>query len=112
MEYRVRFYARPSGASPVQEHLDAQNLRTRQALLRELALLGELGPRTCDTRHLRGKIWELRIRCEGKQHRVLYFIDRDRVIVLLLAFLKKTGKTPPRHIESAERYRSEYLSSG
>ena len=109
MECRIEFYAKPSGASPVREYIGALDQDSGRALLQELELLAEYGPQMRDTRQVRGKIWELRKAHRGMQHRILYFVDKQRIVVLLIAFTKKTPKTPLRYIELAETYRNDHL---
>lgn len=63
------------------------------------------------TKHLRDKIWELRINYNHKNHRILYFISPNRKIVLLSAFIKKTKKIPPKEINKAHKYFINYINS-
>lgn len=60
-------------------------------------------------RHLRGKVWELRVKAAGNAYRLLYAAVVGRRFVLLHGFSKKTDKTPAREIETAERRLADYL---
>ena len=60
--------------------------------------------------HLVGGIFELRIKSGSDISRVLYFFVIGRKIVLTNGFIKKTAKTPKSEIETAQKYRGEYLS--
>ena len=57
------------------------------------------------TKHLDGKIWELR----PGVNRVLYFYCNNNVYVLLHMFRKKTQKTPKREIEKAYKEMEDYI---
>ena len=59
--------------------------------------------------HIRGKIWELRIRFAGDISRMLYFSPSGKTIILLHGFIKKTQKTPNKEIEIALTRMNEYL---
>ena len=50
-------------------------------------------------KHIRGEIREIRV----KRYRLLYFTYND-VIYFPSIFLKKTGKTPKKEIEFAEKF--------
>jgi phage-related protein len=52
-------------------------------------------------RHLTGKLWELRPSGNRVEGRALYVTATGRRIVVVLAFVKKTRKTPDRLIKLA-----------
>jgi phage-related protein len=54
------------------------------------------------SKHIKGKIRELRIDFSHNRHRIFYFTFIDKNIIFLHAFLKKTPKTPPEEIIKAE----------
>ncbi len=58
-------------------------------------------------KHLRGKLWEMRLRGRDGIGRVIYVVAVERRIVILHAFLKKTQKTPISALELAERRAKE-----
>jgi phage-related protein len=60
------------------------------------------------SRHVRGKIWELRVAAGRRDYRVLYFAFVGRRFVLLHAFAKQTAKTPTQDLEIAERHLADY----
>jgi phage-related protein len=55
-------------------------------------------------RHLRGEIYEVRIDAHSRAFRVLFACEGkfNHVLLSLVAFAKKTQKTPQKHIELAE----------
>lgn len=61
------------------------------------------------SRHLRGKIWELRIEIGNFHHRIFYALAPGKRIILITAFLKKTKKTPRGIIDRAEKILRPYL---
>ncbi|MBI3046296.1 MAG: type II toxin-antitoxin system RelE/ParE family toxin [Candidatus Harrisonbacteria bacterium] len=60
------------------------------------------------SKHLRGGIRELRINFGNSNHRILYAFLPAKRIMLLLAFLKSTSKTPPKFIDKAMMLYKEY----
>ena len=52
-------------------------------------------------RHIEGKLWELRASGKNAEGRALYVAARGRRVVIVLALIKKTEKTPPRIIRLA-----------
>ncbi len=54
------------------------------------------------SRHVEGKIRELRVDFARNRHRIFYFIFVQKTIIMLHAFLKSTPKTPPREIKKAK----------
>ena len=65
--------------------------------------------RMCEphVKHLDGKLWEMRTSGKDTEGRALYVTATGRRVVIVLAFIKKTRKTPRHIIEKAqERARS------
>ncbi|MBI2641952.1 MAG: type II toxin-antitoxin system RelE/ParE family toxin [Candidatus Wildermuthbacteria bacterium] len=54
------------------------------------------------SKHIKGKIRELRVDFARNRHRIFYFTFIGRKIILLHVFLKKTAKTPNAEIRKAE----------
>ena len=54
------------------------------------------------SRHITGKIRELRVDFGKNRHRIFYFTFIGKNIILLHVFLKKTAKTPESEIKRAE----------
>ncbi len=52
-------------------------------------------------RHIRGPLWEIRLKGKAGIARALYVTAREQRVVVLRAFIKKTEKTPPGEIELA-----------
>ena len=54
-------------------------------------------------RHLRGPLWEMRLRGRRGISRALYVTAHERRVVILRVFTKKSQRTPKREIELALR---------
>ena len=100
------------GRVPIDEYLDTLQIRDRARVLREIELLEEYGPnlRMPHAKHLRGKLWELRIDMRPNSYRVLYAGIVGRKFVLLHIFAKEGEKTSESEIEMAERRLADYLA--
>ena len=46
-------------------------------------------------RHIRGQLWEIRLKAKAGIARALYVTAREQRVVILRAFMKNTEKTPP-----------------
>lgn len=54
-------------------------------------------------RQIEGKLWELKIKSHGNQHRIFYVVQKGKEMFLLHAYLKKTPRTPMNEMETAKR---------
>lgn len=52
-------------------------------------------------RHIRGQLWEIRLKGKAGIARALYVTAKEQRAVILRAFVKKTEKTPPGEIDLA-----------
>ncbi len=52
-------------------------------------------------RHIRGPVWEIRLKGRAGTARALYVTAREQRVVILRAFVKKTAKTPAGEIDVA-----------
>lgn len=53
------------------------------------------------SKHIKGKIRELRVDFSRKRHRIFYVAVIEKKIILLHSFLKRTAKTPKQEINRA-----------
>lgn len=99
----VEFYQDSRGHVPIREFLTALQLEDRARVLRSITLLESYGPalKMPHVRHLRGKLWELRIDGRPNSYRILYAAMPGQKFILLHSFAKKTGKTPNREVKTA-----------
>lgn len=111
-EYRVTFYRKESnGEEPVKDYLDRLDKKSRAKVLKYIEFLREHGGHLDEpySRHIEGKIRELRVGFSTNHHRIFYFVFIGKNIILLSSFLKKTPKTPAREIEKALAYYQEVI---
>lgn len=104
-KYKVRFYKNlKTGKSPVLEYLERLALKERSKISKYIDFLQEKEGKLDEpySKHIKGKIRELRIDFAKNRHRIFYFTFIEKTIVLLHAFLKKTDKTPEIEIRIAE----------
>jgi len=96
-EYKIKFFADPeTGRIPVKEYLDDAPDKERQKILKHIEFLREHEGILDEpySKHIRGKIRELRVDFGKSRHRVFFFTFVGKNIILLHAFLKRTAKTP------------------
>lgn len=107
MNWKVNYYRKTTNKpSPVEEFINklgTENKKAQAKVLRSLLLLSEYGldlgfPYISNVSK---KLWELRISFGNNQYRVLFTIVSNKIIILLHAFSKKTGKIPDRELEIA-----------
>lgn len=111
IEFKIIFYKKQNGRIPLLEYLDALPGKDRDKIL---ACIDKL--RIHDdfrkepfSRHLRGKLRELKINFWNSRYRVIYFLQIGKIIVVLSAFMKKTNKTPVKELKKAEEYYNDFL---
>jgi len=61
-------------------------------------------------RHVRGRLWEIRLKGKAGIARALYVTAREQRVVIVRAFLKKTEKTPAGEIDLALQRAKELKS--
>lgn len=111
MDWIVEYYRNSKGKEPVAEFIDTLSNETQAKVFRTMKLLKDYGVLLKEpyTKHIRGKIRELRIRDSEGAIRIFYFTFIGRRIVLLHGFIKKTEKTPLRQIEIAEKRMNDFI---
>ena len=106
MKFVIRYWRNPSGKAPVEGYIDdVDNKEERAEILSTLNGIQHYGPDAVgvDFRRVEGKLWELKIRIYGNQHRIFYVVLRGNEMILLHAYLKKTQRAPVREIEIARQ---------
>jgi len=107
-EYKIKFYCNPiTKFEPVRQYINDINDKDKQKVQKYLEFL-RLNKGYLDepySRHIIGKLRELRVDIDHNFHRIIYFTYINKNIILLHAFLKKTKKTPFREkIIALRRY--------
>ena len=96
----------------VDSEVNALPADMRAQLSRISLLICEFGlerVREPHVKHLRGPLWEMRLRCRDGISRALYVAATGRRVVILRVFIKKTQATPGREIELALTRAKEVL---
>jgi len=109
--YKLRFYQNlTTGRKPIDNYLNKLGKKERAKIAKYLEFF-----RANDNlltfslvKHIRGKVWELRIDFSNKRYRLLYCV-LYRQIIILHVFLKKTDKTPNSEILLAQKRYNEVL---
>lgn len=98
----------PWSVETLNEIVDAElaelppDMRARLVRIAELiASVGLPNVREPHVRHIRGPLWELRLKGQAGIARALYVTAREQRVVILRAFVKKTEKTPTGEIDMA-----------
>lgn len=101
--YRIYYYIDHKGKEPVKEYIDKLSRKEQLKVFAYLELLKDKKGYLDEpySKHIKGKIRELRIDFSKNHHRIFYFTFVGKKIILLSAFLKKTNKTPPQQINKA-----------
>ncbi|MEO6065367.1 MAG: type II toxin-antitoxin system RelE/ParE family toxin [Lysobacterales bacterium] len=78
------------------------DMRARLARIAELIeAVGLPNVREPHVSHIRGPIWEIRLKGKAGIARALYVAAKEQRVVIVRAFIKKTEKTPAAEIELA-----------
>jgi phage-related protein len=104
-EYKVTFYKDiKTDRSSVLEYIDKLTIKERAKISKYINFL-KVNKGVLDepySKHIKGKIRELRVDFSNSRHRIFYFTFVGKNIIFLHAFLKKTAKTPVEEIKKAE----------
>ncbi len=111
-EYKVKYYAESqTGKSPVLAYilsLDSKSMAKVEKYIKYLRLCeGYLDEPY--SKHITGKIRELRVDFSHTHHRIFYFTFVGKNIILLHGFLKKTPKTPHQEIARAVNNYNDFM---
>jgi phage-related protein len=96
----------------VQAEIDALPADMRARFLQIVGMITEFGLATVGqphVKHVRGKLWEMRLKGRDGISRALYVTALGRRVVVVRAFVKKTQETPESEINLALRRAQEVL---
>lgn len=108
--FKVDFYKKEDGTKPVGQFIRALDMKMKAKVVANMHLLEEYGNMAREplSKELEDGIFELRT-IEGSDIvRILYFFDKDRIIIATNALVKKKQKTPRNEIELAKSRRTDY----
>jgi len=108
--WEVEYYRKENGDCPVADFLYTLPLKQQMKAVRQIDLLEARGTRlrSPHAKHIKGKLWELRIKFAKDIQRIFYFAPSGTKFVLLHGYVKKTNKTPPSEIALAESRLKSY----
>jgi phage-related protein len=111
--WTIEFYETPKGTCPTQEFLDNLNKTSELPYAEyEIDQLAKFGYKL-DRPHaapLRDKVYELRIRPQHKQFRLLYFFFYQEKIIISHGIYKKGKNVESVEIDKAIRNRTDYFA--
>lgn len=112
---QVLFYKSPNGADPINKFFRNLMPGDRAKVLKCLDEIKKMGFQAAfvEFRHIRKKLWEMKIQSFGVGIRIFYVTIEEDIIVLLHAYKKESQKAPLKEIEIAEQrmetfYEKEY----
>ena len=108
----IKFYETEAGVKPAKEYLDTLNDDQAEKVTWVMRLVERLDVvPTKFFQKMTGTdgIWEIRVEYESNIFRILGFFDGAVFFVAAHAFQKKTKKTPPKEIKTAEDRKKDYF---
>ena len=106
MKFIINYWRNPLGKAPVEKYIDAiDNKEERADILAALKGVQQYGTDAVgvEFRQIEGKLWELKVRTHGNQHRIFYVVLVGNEMFLLHAYLKKTPRAPMNEIVTAKQ---------
>lgn len=114
IEYKIKLYLDSrNGGSPIEEYIEGLDVKEKMKVYKYIEVL-RIKEGVLDepySKHIKGKIRELRVDFSNKRHRIFYFTFIGKNIILLHAFLKKTPKTPIQEVKIAEENYIDVISN-
>lgn len=110
-QFTVEFYEKDNGERPAEEFMRSLDKKMSARLYAIIEVLEEKGNllREPYSKYLEDGIFEIRGKVGSDISRVLYFFYYEGKIILTNGFIKKTQKTPRSQIETAKKYRADYI---
>ncbi len=105
----VLLYKDDDGTVPLLEWLDGLPAKAQDKCRVKIERLGELGYelRRPEADFLRDGIYELRVRLQRINYRILYFFHQDTAVVLSHGLVKER-RVPPKEIDRAVEHRGKF----
>ncbi len=109
----VIIYCETGGTAPFLAWLDELPEKVQDKIVVRMERLKELGHelRRPEADYLRDDIYELRIKLQSINYRVLYFFHDKQLVVLSHGFSKQQAKVPESEIKLAISRRTEFQKS-
>ncbi|MDZ7336738.1 MAG: type II toxin-antitoxin system RelE/ParE family toxin [candidate division KSB1 bacterium] len=111
-ETEVLIFAESNGSSPFLVWLDKQPPKVQDKCIVFIERLEEFGHelRRPQADYLRDGIYELRVKRQKTNYRILYFFHENRAIISH-GFMKQQEKVPDKEIEIAITNRTKFLAN-
>ena len=111
MQFEVILYETADGQKPVEDFLNALDVKMRAKVVLMMELLEDKGIELREpySKALGEGIFELRCKLGSNITRTLYFFFSGAKIIVTNGFIKKTRKTPQSELELAKARRAEYV---
>jgi phage-related protein len=108
--FRVVLFREDDGSAPLLDWLDSLSERARDKCTERIERLRELGHllRRPEADYLRDGIYELRVKDQRVNYRILYFFHGREAVVLSHGVVKQAAIVSPREIERAIRRMRAY----
>lgn len=112
MAWKIFFYEKPNGKSPVEELLDSLPKAAKAKCISYIELFITEGFKLSANylEKVEDNLWALRPESSNKEYRLFFCRTEDETIVFLHAVHKKTRRLRPNDIEIARRRRDEITS--
>jgi phage-related protein len=115
MKFFINYWRNPSGKAPVEKYIDdIDNKEARAEILTTLKGIQQHGTDAVgvEFRQIEGKLWELKIRTHGNQHRIFYVVLKGSEMLLLHAYLKKAPRAPINEVVTAKQRIKQLKEAG
>ena len=108
--FDVDFYKEPNGNKPLASFIKSLDIKMKVKVVANLHLLEEYGnlAREPLSKELEDGIFEMRTIEGNNIVRILYFFDKNKIIIATNGFVKKQQKTPKKEIRLAKSRRNDY----
>ena len=112
MKFSIKFY-KTKTQKPIEDFILSLNDKTK---IKIAVLIEKLGENPFELKDFSKKItkglYELRLYYSKKWYRIIYAFDKEKIIILLHGFIKKTSKTPKKEIKVANQRLLDYKKQG
>jgi len=109
----INFYETESGSRPAEGFLDSLNSKAVQKLTWVMRFIeerqGNVHGKFFEKLKHTDDIWEVKAKCGSNEYRMLRFINKKDILLLVHGFQKKSQKTPKKDIDTAEIRKKDHL---
>ncbi len=106
----VRFFRTSPGNEPVREWLKGMDREDRKIIGEDIKLVQFRWPLGMPlVRKMKAELWEVRSKLDNGSIARTFFFVKDKEMILLHGFIKKSRKTPQKEIELARVRKNQWL---